>query len=248
VGFLIDLASLLCPPFRLLHIAVWGYRAYAVFDRSKIILIIFGILELIVIIFAVMHVPYVSCTNPSNRKEPAPLLLPIFTVTYEIVSAILTSVRSLQNIKNRGPWRMQQKSLTFLVLRESLIYFGFITSFLILSLIFELQGKPGNFMYRLLNAYTMPLSGLMTARFLLHLREWDQHISNPETIHGISMGVEVTVTSNETQASYHTADNGPIYGISMGVEVAVASNETQASYHTADDGLGNDACGTMYLK
>jgi len=162
-------------------ITVWGARTYAVFNRSKIILIVFGTLGVIVIVFAVMHVPYVSCSNPSNRKEPAPNLLSIFTVIYEIVSAILVSVRSMQTLKFGGPWRMQQKSLTFLVLREGLLYFGFISSFLILSLIFQLQGKPGNFMHRLLNAYTMPLSGLMTARFLLHLKEWDQHISNPET-------------------------------------------------------------------
>jgi len=161
-------------------VTVWGSRTYAVFNRNKIILITLGLLELIVIVLAVMHVPYVSCSNSSHIMEPAPNLLSIFTVAYEIVSAILTSVRSAQALKDGGSWRMQQKGLTFLIFREGLLYFGFIASFLILSLIFQLRGGPGNFMSRLLNAYTMPLSGLMTARFLLHLREWDQHISNPE--------------------------------------------------------------------
>ena len=73
------------------HIAVWGLRAYAVFQGSKIIVVIFGSLELVVISLSVvrviplspyartvychffhthqLHVPYVSCTSTS-RKEP----------------------------------------------------------------------------------------------------------------------------------------------------------------------------------
>ena len=49
-----------------------------------------------------------------------PALLTIFTVTYEIISAVLTLVRSLQALNGEGPWRWraQQMSLTFLVLRE----------------------------------------------------------------------------------------------------------------------------------
>ena len=85
-----------------------------------------------------------------------PALLSIFTVTYEITSAVLTSVRSVQALNGGGPWRAQRKSLTFLVLREGLIYFGwvfepracpeyvvnilnrFITTLSIMSLIFQL--------------------------------------------------------------------------------------------------------------
>jgi hypothetical protein len=48
--------------------------------------------------------------------------LAIFSVIYEITSAVLTSVRSIQALNHGGPWRMQQKSLTFLVLREGARY------------------------------------------------------------------------------------------------------------------------------
>ena len=48
--------------------------------------------------------------------------LEIFTVIYEVASAVLTSVRSIQALNRGGPWRMQQKSLTFLVLREGARY------------------------------------------------------------------------------------------------------------------------------
>jgi len=96
-------------------------------------------------------------------------------------SAVLTSVRSVQTLNRGGPWRTQQNSLTFLVLREGLIYFGFITSLTILSLVCQAGGIPGTFFPQLMNAYALPLSGVMTARFLLNLREWDHRMANPET-------------------------------------------------------------------
>jgi hypothetical protein len=49
--------------------------------------------------------------------------LSIFTVIYEIASAVLTSVRSIQALNHGGSWRMQQQSLTFLVLREGARYY-----------------------------------------------------------------------------------------------------------------------------
>ena len=43
-------------------------------------------------------------------------------VIYEVASAVLTSVRSIQALNRAGPWRAQQNSLTFLVLREGALY------------------------------------------------------------------------------------------------------------------------------
>jgi hypothetical protein len=42
--------------FRSLLIAVWGARAYAVFNRSKIVLVIYGALQLIVLGLAAVRV------------------------------------------------------------------------------------------------------------------------------------------------------------------------------------------------
>lgn len=46
----------LSPLCSLLPIAVWGSRAYAVFNRSKIILVIFGSLELLVLALSVVRI------------------------------------------------------------------------------------------------------------------------------------------------------------------------------------------------
>ena len=39
-------------------------------------------------------------------------------VIYEVASAVITSVRSVQVLNRGGPWSLQRKSLTFLVLRD----------------------------------------------------------------------------------------------------------------------------------
>ena len=44
-------------------------------------------------------------------------------VTYEVASAVITSVRSIEVLNRGGPWRTQQKSLTFLILREGAGYY-----------------------------------------------------------------------------------------------------------------------------
>ncbi|KIM38898.1 hypothetical protein M413DRAFT_75596 [Hebeloma cylindrosporum] len=163
-----------------MRVPVWGSRAYALFHRSKVILIIFGSLELVVLSFLTII----------NLAPTVPALLTIFTVTYEIISATLTSVRSLQALKGGGPWRWraQQMSLTFLVLREGLCYYPLL-NILSASLYSISPRQPGTFFPGLMNAYTLPLAGLMTARFLLNLREWDHRMTNPETeewnAHGI---------------------------------------------------------------
>ncbi|KIM35944.1 hypothetical protein M413DRAFT_449480 [Hebeloma cylindrosporum] len=168
-------------------VTVWGSRTYAIFNRSKIILALFGSLGLAVIGLAILHVPYVSCTGRKG-SIPVPNLLSISTVAYEILSAVFTTVRSVQALNVAGSWKTQKSSLTFLVLREGLLYFGFVTSFSMLSLIFQLRGVPGTFFPRFMNAYTMPLAGLMTARFLLHLREWDHRIYKSETDEWLTRG------------------------------------------------------------
>ena len=55
----------------------------------------------------------------SNVILPAaPSLLSILTVAYEMLTAVCTTVRTVQELTFGGSWWAQQKTLTFLVLRE----------------------------------------------------------------------------------------------------------------------------------
>ncbi|KDR68338.1 hypothetical protein GALMADRAFT_272569 [Galerina marginata CBS 339.88] len=159
-------------------IIVWGARTYAVFNRNKCVLVVFGTLGLLVIGLDISHVPGVVCVGNSGNPIVEELLI-IFMVVYEVLSAILTTVRSWQAMKISitGAWRSQRQKLSYLVLREGLLYSIFVSATTLGALILRYTRAQGSLPQRLLNADTLPISGLLTARFLLHLREWDHKAS-----------------------------------------------------------------------
>ncbi|KAF8069933.1 hypothetical protein FPV67DRAFT_1667839 [Lyophyllum atratum] len=99
-------------------------------------------------------------------------LLAIMMVVFEILSAGLTTMRTIQAMNVNGPWWKQKKGLNYLIFEQGILYFCSVTVLTIASLALNIT-IPGGFLQRLLNAYTIPLSGLMTARFLLHIRKWE---------------------------------------------------------------------------
>ncbi|KAJ8584479.1 hypothetical protein M405DRAFT_460746 [Rhizopogon salebrosus TDB-379] len=66
--------------------------------------------------------------------------------------------------------------IMYFMLREGLIYFCgvFVFTFTAVVLNFE---EPSGFMSRLLNGLTLPISGLLSARLILNLREWSDRTS-----------------------------------------------------------------------
>ncbi|EPQ56041.1 hypothetical protein GLOTRDRAFT_129244 [Gloeophyllum trabeum ATCC 11539] len=99
-------------------------------------------------------------------------MLSILMVIFEWCSAILTTVRSVQAIRSNGTsWQEQKKGFFYLILEQGVLYFCIISLFTVTAVI--LNFRTTGFWQRLLNAFTLPLSGLLTARFLLHLREWE---------------------------------------------------------------------------
>jgi len=152
-------------------VIVWTARTFAVFGKNLWILLFFGTIGLMIVILDIIEVPKNSC----NGSSVAPLvggLLAIMMVIFEVLSATLTTFRSVQALSVSGPWWKQKKGFNYLVLEQGAIYFCLVTVLTIASLALNVT-ISGGFLQRLLNAYTIPLSGLTTARFLLHLRKWE---------------------------------------------------------------------------
>ncbi|KAF9000130.1 hypothetical protein BDQ17DRAFT_1360147 [Cyathus striatus] len=145
---------------------VWGMRTYAVFGRSRIVVAIFGTLGLFVFILAALHVPHVSCNGSTTN------LVSAFTVVFEVLLTGFTTFRGIQALRAGGPWKNQRDGLVFMILEQGIIY-RFVTGFTTTALVLNYAASPGSFLQKLLNGLTIPISGLMTARFLLHLREWE---------------------------------------------------------------------------
>ncbi|KAF4566230.1 hypothetical protein EYR36_011646 [Pleurotus pulmonarius] len=99
------------------------------------------------------------------------LLLSILMVVFEYSSAILTITRSLMAFKV-GRRKGRSKGLINIIFEQGVLYFSIISLFTTTAVILNVEA-PAGFFQRLLNAYTLPLSGLLTARFLLHIRAYE---------------------------------------------------------------------------
>ncbi|KDR67417.1 hypothetical protein GALMADRAFT_216494 [Galerina marginata CBS 339.88] len=155
-------------------LAVWGARTYAVYDKSRYIIMVFLPLIILISILDIIRIPHVVCigsqTNPIFETFLASLV-----VLYEFLAAILTAARSWKALRAGGFWR-EKTNLLDLVIRD--------VSFFTVGTLILLHTAPNqayrfgieqdkSISQRLLNPFTLPVSGLVTARFLLHLREYE---------------------------------------------------------------------------
>lgn len=152
-------------------ITIFTLRAWAVYSRSRIVLAFLGTIGALCVALDITHVPGLRCVGSSSIPI-ANNMLSILMVIFEWCSAILTTVRSVQAIRSNGTsWQEQKKGFFYLILEQGVLYFCIISLFTVTAVI--LNFRTTGFWQRLLNAFTLPLSGLLTARFLLHLREWE---------------------------------------------------------------------------
>ncbi|TFK35542.1 hypothetical protein BDQ12DRAFT_668417 [Crucibulum laeve] len=122
-------------------------RTYAVFGGSKLVLLIFGLAGTLVTVLA-------TTTRLRNA-------LSISTVGYQVLCAIFTTFRSIQALIANGDWRTQKHSLMFFIFQQGILYFIFATTFATASLILDYRTYIGS-------------PRLMTARFVLHVRQWEE--------------------------------------------------------------------------
>ncbi|KAG7086151.1 hypothetical protein E1B28_002111 [Marasmius oreades] len=173
-------------------IVAFSARTYAIYNRNRWILIYFSLLGLACIILDVLHVPDLACIakpEPIRLGNAASGILAALMVIFEYSSAILTIIRSVQAFRAGGPWSNHKGGFLYLIFEQGVFYFSVVslttTCTLVLNFIpaASLQRtQTGVYAQRVLNAFTLPLSCLLTARFLLYLRHWEfKHSHNINT-------------------------------------------------------------------
>ncbi|KAE9406268.1 hypothetical protein BT96DRAFT_915496 [Gymnopus androsaceus JB14] len=147
-------------------------RTYAVWRQNRIAYAYLATLGIICIGLDIAHVPGLSCVG-SSTIPIANDLLSILMVIFEFSSAILVSVRCIQTFKElRRADGRPRRGFWDLHFEQAILYFSFISIFTTASVILDFRASAG-FYQRLLNALTLPLSGLLTSRFILYLRKCD---------------------------------------------------------------------------
>ncbi|KAJ7600522.1 hypothetical protein C8J56DRAFT_1156876, partial [Mycena floridula] len=154
---------------RLSVVVTMTMRTWVVCGRNYGILIPLALLGVACMVSDIWHLPHLKCSGSSSLPIE---ILGILMVIFEFISAFLTTFRSFQAFKVGGAWRDQRNGILFLIFEQGLWYFCVMFVLTIASVILNIRGKSG-LLQSLLNAHLLPLSCLLTARFLLHLREWE---------------------------------------------------------------------------
>lgn len=156
-------------------ITVFAMRTYAVCAQSKLVLYGLGAIGLTCVVLDCLHVPGLRC-HGSSSIQIANTLLSILVCVFESIATALTVFRSVQALRAQGQSRNKKNTFHYLVLEQGVLYFGVVSLFTIAAVILNFRA-PGGFFQRLLNAFTLPVSGLLTARFLLHIRAYTENSS-----------------------------------------------------------------------
>ncbi|KZV72534.1 hypothetical protein PENSPDRAFT_750829 [Peniophora sp. CONT] len=146
-------------------------RVYVVWAKNKLILGFLGALALTCFVLDVIHVPGLRCEG-SSTIQIANTLLSILVCIFESLAALMTLLRSIQALRFGGtPIMMKRHTFNYLVAEQSTLYFSLCSALTIGAIVLNFRA-PGGFFQRLLNALLLPVSGLLTARFILRLREY----------------------------------------------------------------------------
>lgn len=121
----------------------------------------------------IAHIPTNTCDGDTGVAITH-LLLHILVVVFESSAAILTIAHMIRT-KEYGPLgkRESRRRLIAVVLEQDVLYFSIISIFTTATVVLNVEA-PAGFIQRMLNAFTLPLSCLLVARFLLHIRAWEE--------------------------------------------------------------------------
>ncbi|KAF7359891.1 hypothetical protein MVEN_00714800 [Mycena venus] len=101
----------------------------------------------------------------------APEMLSITTIIFETSSTLFTAIRCIQALRAMKKVERKRYSVMSILLEQGVLFFCSISIFTVTGVILQYRAPPG-FFQRLPNAFTLPLSCTLTARFILHLRKW----------------------------------------------------------------------------
>ncbi|KAJ7289691.1 hypothetical protein C8J57DRAFT_1628796 [Mycena rebaudengoi] len=182
-----------CQTEAVVETVVFALRTVALYGRNNWVTAYMGVLALADIALGITHVPGLRCVGSSSLPMCVTLvlisehflrkfgldclvvpneMLAIVTVIFETSSSFLTIIRCVIAFRTGGGVKSLRQGVTFILFEQgSQQPDSTISIFTVAGVILNYVTPPG-FFRRLLDAFTLPLSGILTARFILQLREW----------------------------------------------------------------------------
>ncbi|EIW87454.1 hypothetical protein CONPUDRAFT_134592 [Coniophora puteana RWD-64-598 SS2] len=154
-------------------LGVFGFRTYAVWNKSKLVLAVMSFLWAVVIALDFWHTTGDKCSGGTAPDiVVANTALSIVVCVFECTGTVLLGIRCLKArraFKKSNQSRPNDDIMSFM-LREGLVYFFGVFGFTFAAVVLNFEAPTG-FLGKLLNALTLPVSGILSARLLLYLRQ-----------------------------------------------------------------------------
>ncbi|KAF6754021.1 hypothetical protein DFP72DRAFT_900205 [Ephemerocybe angulata] len=217
-------------------LAVWGLRTHAMCDRNKIISSILALIAAAVIASLIAKEGLARCTDNAALTKLG-LATAVLVFFFEIMAFVVAAVRAWTAIREDTKfWDNPRKSLHYIIFSQGLLYLSAVLTITIITAVCNLQVWDG--FARPLNSLKLPLSTLLTARFLLHLRKWHAvSKSNSSSINNASTGIHAG--AGWANARRSPGGRGGVTSGSIAFEpVRASEGEAYDSYGTTSTGMG----------
>ncbi|KAJ4465648.1 hypothetical protein C8J55DRAFT_566122 [Lentinula edodes] len=172
--------------------SVISMRAYAMCAQNKFVLLVLLPLGLLIPILDIIQNLNLSCSDgqahdlDSQKYQLYDVyiegnLLSIMIPIYDFIAATFTITRGIQALKKMPRTATLQDSVYYLLVEQGIIYFLAISAITItqsISSFHPVNPAGGAAFIGQINAFSVPVSGLLIARFLLRLRAAQENLNS----------------------------------------------------------------------
>ncbi|TFK18001.1 hypothetical protein FA15DRAFT_760838 [Coprinopsis marcescibilis] len=172
-------------------IAVWTLRTCAVYNNNKYLLAFFTACGASVIILLIYRAPFIRCKGARDMSAVlgANGAIMLFIEIFSFLLAGWKALKMIQESKRANAVKtaddaqnQQKRTLYDIILSQGIWYIFAVSAISAAQMILNFTYKTG-FISRLLNGLKLPLSGFLTARFVLKLRAYRPMDPRPNAAH-----------------------------------------------------------------
>ncbi|TFK23568.1 hypothetical protein FA15DRAFT_594006, partial [Coprinopsis marcescibilis] len=197
-------------------LAVWGLRTLAIYERNKIVKYTLGTVGVSTLIARIVSPAHRFLEAIADSKScwaslsEVGISVAVLMILFEALAFVLAAARAWKTVRQDvNFWKNPRASLNYVIFSQGLMYISAVFALSIMTAIANLGiwGETA----RPLNSFKLPLSGLLTARFLLELRTWNRRTDDTSSSHHItSVSKFAVVTGSSQEGSNYTTSSGDI--------------------------------------
>ncbi|KAF5310420.1 hypothetical protein D9611_012249 [Ephemerocybe angulata] len=140
----------------------------------------------------IIRAPFNKCTGPIKFQWLRGGLSACM-LFYEVLAFLLAAFRAWRTVRDDMKlWNNKRLSLSYVIFSQGLIYISAVLALSVMTLFLNFRVKF--FLSRMFSSLKLPLSGFLTARFLIQLRKWERRKTHVDSLNTLPT-VDIVATS-----------------------------------------------------